>query len=189
MSTTEEDFPVIPWYKKLIPLVLLVLTYFLFFQWIPIHVAEEYSILFAIVGGIISVILSFWTVIVIAPVLFDKLPIVTGILCISTLFIFGYQFIVYTTDFYVKELQENGIYAKAVVVDKTQIHGRRGRTIESIDVAFFLPNKKRHDATISISRQEYQKYYRGMKIPIYYSSKHPSIARIAYEKRSEIAFP
>lgn len=56
-------------------------------------------------------------------------------------------------------------------------------------VAFFLPNNKRHDATISISRQEYQKYYRGMKIPIYYSSKHPSIARIAYEKRSEIPFP
>jgi len=189
MNSTDEDFPKIPWYKKFIPLVLLVLTYFLFFQWIPIHVAEEYSILFGIAGGVITMILSFWAVIVIAPVLLEKLPILTGILCISTLFIFGYQFIGYTTSFYSKELRENGVFAKAVVVNKTQIHGRRGRTIESIDVAFYLPNKERHDATVSISRQEYQQYYKGMKLPIYYSSKHPSIARIAYEKRDVIPFP
>ena len=61
-NTTETpELRKISLVQKIVPACLLVFNIYLFFELIPDHIAEEYSILFAILGGIITMILAFWT--------------------------------------------------------------------------------------------------------------------------------
>lgn len=182
-TTTENTQPKkLSLFQKLLPLALLLFNIYLFFELIPDHIAEAYSTLFAIVGGVITVILSFWTADTLLRNLLKYLAAPIFLLCIASLFIFGYFFIVKTTSYSSNELSENGVYTTAIIADKTKIYGKRGRTIQSIDVLFFDENNEKQEATIDIGSREYNSFNKGMKIPIFYSSKHPNIARISYKK-------
>lgn len=168
--------------QKILPISLLLFTIYFFFELIPDHIAEEYSTLFAILGGVITMILSFWTADTLLRPLLKFMAIPIFLLCIASLFIFGYFYIVKTTNFSSNELTQNGVHTTAVIVDKTRIYGKRGRTIESIDVRFLDEHNQQQEANISIGRNEYDRFSIGMKLPILYSSKHPNIARISYKK-------
>lgn len=168
--------------QQIVAPALLIFNIYFFFELIPDHIAEAYSTLFAIVGGVITLILSFWTADTLLRSLLKYLAVPIFLLCIASLFIFGYFFIVKTTSYSSNELAENGVYTTATIIDKSRIYGKRGRTIQSIDVRFFDENNKRQEATIDISSREYNSYSSGMTLPIFYSSKHPNIARISYKK-------
>ncbi len=182
-TTTENAQPrKLSLFQKLLPAALLLFNIYLFFELIPDHIAEAYSTLFAILGGVITMILSFWTADTLLKSLLKCLAAPIFLLCIASLFIFGYFYIVKTTSFSSNELSENGIYTTATIINKSRFYGKRGRTIQSIDVRFFDKNNTQQEATIDISSQEYNSYSSGMTLPIFYSSKHPNIARISYKK-------
>ncbi|WP_046757296.1 DUF3592 domain-containing protein [Kordia jejudonensis] len=168
--------------QKILAPALLIFNIYFFFELIPIHIAEAYSTLFAILGGVITLILSFWTADTLFRPILKYIGIPVFILCIASLFIFGYFFILKTTSFSSDELTKNGIQTTAVIIDKSRIYGKRGRTIQSIDVRFTDQNQQRQEATIDIGDSEYNSFQTGMVIPIMYSSEHPNIARISYEK-------
>ena len=184
MTTTTEETQQkkLSLFQKILPLTLLIFNLYLFFELIPDHIAEAYSTLFAIVGGVITLILSFWTADTLLRSLLKYMAIPIFLLCIASLFIFGYFFIVKTTNYSSDELAKNGVYTTAIISGKTRIYGKRGKTIQSIDVRFLDENNERQEATIDISNSEYNSYNKGMTIPIFYSSKHPNIARISYKK-------
>jgi hypothetical protein len=181
-AENREELPPIPFYKKLLPIGLMGFNVLVFFYLIPGNIAESYSTFFAILGGVITVILSFWIIIVTLPSLLDKAPIVTGILCMSTLFLFGYQYITKTSNFSSQQLRENGVYTDAIIVKKSQFTGRRGRTTQSIRVRFYLHDKKTAEAKILVGSKEYNYFKKGQIISIKYSSKYPEIATIFYRK-------
>lgn len=170
---------------RLTPLFLMALNIGLFFYFIPEHIAERFNMLFAILGGVITLIISLWIVELIMPKLLDKVPIITGLFCISTFFVFGYFFIVKTTNFSVNQIASNGILTNAVVIDKTKIYGKKGNSIHSMKVTFETKDNNKKEATIDLTDTEYSYFKKGMSIPIYYSSKHPNIATIAYDKLKE----
>lgn len=167
--------------NKFFPLLLMVLNLSFFFYLIPEHIADEYSISLAIIGGLITLVLSFWIFFMLTPKLYDQIPIPMGLFGISTLFIFGYFFLVKTTSFSSDELSKHGILTEAVIVDKTQFYGKRGRTIQNMDVQFITNDGKEIIANIILSENEYEKYYEGMPIKIIYSSQYPNIARVSYK--------
>lgn len=169
--------------KSFLPLLLQIVNLALFFYIIPAHIAERYDILFAIIGGFSTMFLCFWIVVALTPIALDKAPVVTALLCISTLFIFGFTFLKKTTSFGSEQLAKHAVLVEARIVDKTKIYGKRGRTIKYMDVKFYDKNKNIQEATINLSDQEYNKYQRGRTVMIYYSSEHPNIARIAYNKQ------
>lgn len=184
MNTTSEtpEFRKVTLIQKIVPVSLLVFNIYLFFELIPDHIAEAYSILFAILGGVITLILSFWTADTLLRPLLKYIGIPIFLMCIASLFIFGYFYIVKTTSFSSDELAKNGVHTTAVIVDKTKIYGKRGRSVQSIDVRFTDQNQQRQEATIDVGNREYNSFRTGMEVPILYSSKHPNIARISYEK-------
>ncbi|MES2574630.1 MAG: DUF3592 domain-containing protein [Bacteroidota bacterium] len=168
--------------NRFLPLILMILNLSFFFYLIPEHIADEYSISLAILGGVITLILTFWIFFMLIPKLYDKIPIFMGLFGISTLFIFGYLFLVKTTNYNSNELSKNGVLTEAVVVDKTLIYGKRGRTIQNIDVQFVTKKGEQVTANIIVSRKEYDYYSEGMPVMITYSSEHPNIARISYNR-------
>jgi len=175
-TTREKVFT-----NKLLPVILMTLNLSFFFYLIPGYIAEEYSVSLAIIGGFITMILSFWVFGVLTPKLYDKIPIFMGIFCISTLFIFGYFFIMKATNYGVDQLSKNGLLAKAVIIDKTKIYGRRNST-QNIDVQFITNKGQQATAEILISEAEYDLLYEGQTITIRYSSEHPNIAAIIYDR-------
>jgi hypothetical protein len=181
---TEKEFkkkhPIFT--NKFTPLVLMVLNYFLFFHAIPPAIANSFYVLFGIVGGVITIILSFWIFASLTPKLLENFPIAIGIISILSLFVFGGFFVYKTSDFETNQLKESGKMANAVVIDRTKIYGRRGNNITSITVKYLSAENKTEEATITVSNQEYNTYEEGVEIPILYSTENPSIARIAYEK-------
>ena len=182
IETPETGTEDIPAYLKILPIPLLILNLLLFFKWIPNDVADNYSTLFAIVGGVITLVLCFWTVLFVTPKLFDLAPIFLSLLCISSIFIFGWQFISKTVDYSSQELKEYGVQTEATIRDMTWIPGRRGNSIQYMEVAFRTNDNKVATADIDISKNQYRTFSRGTVVPIIYSSKHPSIARLDYSR-------
>lgn len=166
--------------NKFTPLVLLVIVYIIFFHLIPTSFSSEHYLILSILGGFAMIPLAFWSFASITPKLVETLPIMVGITSIMSLFVFAFFFIKMTSDFSSNDLQENGETSMATIVDRTQIIGRRGRTISSIKVLFKTKNKKNEEASIDVSESEYEQFQEGMEIPILYSSMHPENARIAY---------
>lgn len=159
------------------PLVLAMLLYLVFFHLIPIGFAHAHYILFATVGGILAIILSFWLFANLAPRLVEKAPIFTGITSILMLFVFGAAFISRTSDYSSHEISEHGITTTARVVDRSYIQGRRGRRIYSMDVQFYVGGQLT-GAELDVSETQFEMFPEGASIPIIYSSEHPTIVRI-----------
>ena len=168
--------------NKATPVLLMIIDIVFFFYLIPEPLAERFAILLGIVGGVITLILSFWTVASLTPELLEKYPTVVGLICISTLFVFGYYFIVKTSEFSSSQLNENGVLTEAEVVSKMRFFGRTGSGGHSMKVRFTTADDKPVIAKILLAQWEYAYFEKGMKIPIYYSSEHPTIVRIAHRK-------
>lgn len=170
--------------NRFFPLILMGLNLYFFFYLIPLDIAESYSTILAILGGIITMILCFWIVFswVKSDKLLDQIGIPLYIVSIASIFVFGYFFIVKTSDFASNELAKNAVYTEALVADKTKIYGKRGRSIQSINVIFTTENNKQVSAKISVTENYYEYLSKGMRIPIVYSSKHPNIAEIDFKK-------
>ncbi len=168
--------------SKITPVLLLLLTIDLFFNHIPEHIQERFDIFLAIFGGAITLFLSVWAIETIAPVLFDKIPTITALFCISTLFIFGIMLISKTSSFHSGQLKDNGVLTEAILVKKTKIYGKGFKRAYHMKVRFMTEDNKDSYAKILLSRWEYERFDEGEKIPIYYSSEHPNIARIAHDK-------
>ena len=100
-----------------------------------------------------------------------------GLFCISTLFIFGFFFIMKATDYSADQLSKNGIITKAVIINKTKYYSRRNST-QNIDVQFITQQGQQATAEILISEGQYDLFYQGQIITIKYSSQHPNIAAI-----------
>jgi hypothetical protein len=169
-------------FKKAYPLLLQIFNLFFFFYIIPDDLAESFSILLAIVGGITTMILTFWMAFTYVPKLYEEVPIFAGLLCISTLFLFGIAMIYKTVNFGTNQLNENGIVVKARIIDKTKIYGKPPSTTQYMEVRFKTEANKWHKATIDLTSSEYNRYHEGDELFIRYSSKYPDIARIAYDK-------
>ncbi len=170
--------------NKFVPLILMVFNIYFFFYLLPIDIAEAYSIVLAIVGGVVTLVLSFWMVFtwIKSDELLDKIGVPFYLASIASLFVFGYFFIVKTSNFASDELAQNGVYTEAVIIDKTQIYGKRGRTTQNIDVRFVTQNNEQVNANILVDKKYYEYLNEGMTIPILYSSKYPKIAAIDYKK-------
>ncbi|WNM20074.1 hypothetical protein [Flavobacterium capsici] len=169
--------------NKFFPLFLMAFNVLFFFHILPPEIAEEYSISLGILGGVITLILSFWSVLsFVTDEVWEKTYLGFSLVCISSLFVFGYFFISKTVSFSSEELNKNGVYTEASIIDKTRIYGRRGKTIESMRVQFKTEKGEFANAEISITPYQYEQFYEGMVIPIKYSSKYPNIACIAYNK-------
>lgn len=163
------------------PLLVMALTIFFFFYVIPDHIAERFDIFLAIVGGTAMIFLSVWSIETLSPIFFDKIPTITALFCISTLFIFGYCFICKTSSYAGKEIKENGISTEAVILNKNVFYGKRGRRIYSMRVGFTTEKDQQYSTNISLTENEYEDFQNGMIVPIYYSSKHPNITSIDYQ--------
>lgn len=180
--STESTFEERTILNKLLPVFLMIFNIYFFFRIIPEPIAEQFFVLFGIVGGVICLILSIWMVEALAPVLFDKIPIITGLLCISTLFIFGYYFVLKTSNFASSQIAQNGVFVEAEIHNKRRIFSLKGKAMHHMNVKFPTQNGDIEYAKILLSKYEYDNFEKGMEIPIYYSAKHPNIARIAYKK-------
>jgi hypothetical protein len=172
--------------NKLLPLILMGLNLYFFFNLIPIHIAEEYSMFLSITGGVITAFLSFYIFAIIIPELLNDMPVFLGIIGISTIFVFAYFFIKKTSHFASNEIFKNGIHREAEIIDKTQIYGKRGKSVQTINVSFLTENNKKATATINITEKYYNNLSEGMKIPIIYSSKHPNIAELDFNLLKDI---
>ena len=170
--------------NKFVPLLLMGLNLYFFFYLIPIDIAESYSILLAIVGGVFTMILSFWLVFtwIKSDDLLDKIGVPLYVISIATIFVFGYFFIVKTSNYASNELAKNVVYIEVVITDKTKIYGKRGRSVQSIDISYITKNNEKVSTKISVSIRYFDYLREGMRIPILYSSKHPKIAEIDFKK-------
>ena len=162
------------------PVVLLASTLFLFFYLIPKNVAADNYIFFALVGGLFTLVLTWWTLAKLFPTFSDKYFGGLVIISIASLFVFGGFFIKMTVNFERNELKEHGVLTKAVIVDLTQISNGRGRRMSTMKVKFKTTDNYDALTTMDISDAEFNSFNEGMEIPIIYSSKFSSIARIAY---------
>lgn len=171
---------------KLFPILLLILNIFFFFYIIPIDTAQNYDIFFAILGGAITLVLSFWCVFqVFSESTWDSFYLLLSGICISSLFIFGIAFIARTTDFSSETLKENGLIAEAVVIDRTKIYGRRGKSIQSITVEFKTNKGELAHAKIDVSENQYDFFSEGRRVPIKYSSEYTNIATLHLNENAE----
>ena len=150
--------------NKFIPLLLMALNLSFFFYIIPIHIAEEFEIFFAILGGAITLVLSFWIFLFVTPKLFDKIPIILGLFSISTLFIFGFYFIMRTSHFATNELVLHRTPTEALIVNKTKIYGKRGTTIQYINVQFMTTTKEEATAKINVPENSDTTFYEKSKV-------------------------
>lgn len=162
--------------------MLLIITIDVIFNRIPEAVQERFDIFLAIIGGVITLILTVWIINNSLPILWDKIPTITGLLCISTLFIFGIILISKTSAFHSKQLKEYRVFTEAIIVDKTKLYGKGFRRLYNMKIRFMTEENKNSFAKILLSRDEYERFDEGEIIPIYYSSENPNIARIAYDK-------
>jgi len=178
--TQDEKFSVRLASHWLTPLLLSVLNVWFFFYVIPDYIAQRFSVTFAIVGGVLALIFAFWLVALAFEKVLERFPIAVGLTCISTIFIFGYFFIVQTSGFRSNELKTYGLKADAVIVDKTRIFSPKGGSIQNMDVAFKTAKGESMISTIDLGANEYDRFEEGMLVPIYYSSKNPDIARLNY---------
>ena len=167
--------------SKPFPLIIMALVIFFFFYVIPEHIAERFDIFFAIVGGTMMIFLSVWSIERLSTKFFDKMPTITALCCISTLFIFGCCFISKTSRFAVKEIRENGIFTEAVILNKNIFYGKRGRRIYNMRVSFTTEKNQHYTTNINLTENEYEDFQSGRIVPIYYSSDHPNITSIDYK--------
>ncbi|RZK12422.1 MAG: hypothetical protein EOO46_03200 [Flavobacterium sp.] len=164
---------------KFFPVLLLILNIFFFFYIIPIDIAQNNDIFFAILGGAITLVLSFWSVFrVFSESTWDSFYLLLSGICIGSLFIFGIAFIARTTDFSSETLKEDGLIAEAVVIDRTKIYGRRGKSIQSITVEFKTNKGELAHAKIDVSESQYEFFSEGRRVPIKYSSEYTNIATL-----------
>ncbi|MBL7772917.1 MAG: hypothetical protein JNM95_08650 [Chitinophagaceae bacterium] len=177
MANFKQKHPLLS--NKMFPLVMLLFTQALFFLLLPKSAAEEFSITFALIGGVMSLVFSFWTAAILFPSLLDKFPIATGITCISSLFIFGVAFIGMTTSYASNELDRYGKRVRAKVSDLSKIIGKRN-DMYSMTVVFPCEHQVNCEASIDLSEREYDALEEGSDVNIIYSTEHPNIARIDY---------
>ena len=164
---------------KFLPVLLLILNIFFFFYIIPIDTAQNNDIFFAILGGAITLVLSFWSVFrVFSERTWDSFYLLLSGICIGSLFVFGIAFIARTTDFSSETLKEDGLIAEAVVIDRTKIYGRRGKSIQSITVEFKTNKGELAHAKIDVSESQYDFFLEGRRVPIKYSSEYTNIATL-----------
>ena len=166
--------------NRFTPVGLLALNLSLFFYLIPKNVAADNYIFFALVGSLFTLVLTWWTLARLFPVFSDKYFAGLVLISMASLFLFGGFFIKMTVNFETNELKEHGVFAKAVIVDLTQISNGRGRRMSTMKVKFKTTDNYDGLTTIDISDAEFNSFNEGMEIPIIYSSKFSSIARIAY---------
>lgn len=170
---------------KFFPILLLVLNVLFFFYILPIDIAESYDVFFAILGGAITLVLSFWSVFkLVSEKTWNEFYLLLSGICIASLFVFGIVFIMRTTDFSSGALKENGVITEAVVIDRTKIYGRRGKTIQSITVEFKTDKGVLAHAKIDVSDNQYQTLYEGVRVPIKYSSEHTNIATLNFAQNN-----
>lgn len=167
--------------------VLLVLNIVFFFYVLPLDVVHEYLTMLAIVGGLITLTLSIWTVGKLMPVLFEKIPIISGLACVCTFFVFGYFLISQSVNQTTDELIKYGTTANATVIDKTSISAKR-KDMTSIDAVFKVENGEEYTVTFTVTEKMYEQFKVGMTIPIIYSSEHPEVARIRYQELMKDGF-
>jgi hypothetical protein len=172
-------------FLRFLPLFLLVFTIVLFFFIIPTHIAERIDVLLAIVGGVLTLVFTIWVVSDLIPVLFDKIPIITGLLCISSLFIFGVFFLKKTTHYASDQINQNGILTEAIILNKTRMYTLKGNSTQSMKVRYTTNDRKVKQTKILLSEREFKVFEKGMTIWIYYSSKNPSIATIAHKETNK----
>jgi hypothetical protein len=166
---------------KLTPILCGVLLVLFFFKVIPDSTADNYKYFFALFGGAISIIISLWIVGLNAPILFEKIPILSGVVCISTFFIFGYLFITKTSEYANTELTINGVKTEAIVIGKSRIYGKGGRSINKMKVRFVTDKNRSHISTLELGDFEFDLYEEGMPVAIYYASSNPNVVRIDRE--------
>ncbi|HEU4495939.1 MAG TPA: hypothetical protein VFR70_02695 [Flavobacterium sp.] len=164
---------------KFFPLVLLILNILFFFYILPADTAESYDIFFAILGGVIMMLLSFWTVSrLILERTWNRFSLLLNMLCISMLFVFGIFFLKRTGDFSSEMLKENGVATEGVIIGRTKIPGRRGGSIQSITVEFKTDKGAIAHAKIDVTEYQYETLTEGTRVPIKYSSEHTNIATL-----------
>ena len=89
----------------------------------------------------------------------------------------GYQCLVRETNLVKEELEKNGVFTFAKIVDGSSFSTRK-LDLSHIEVTFMLENGQPGYASISIPKSFFNQLQRDQEIPIVYSKKHLSVNKI-----------
>jgi len=170
--------------RKILFTVLSLFSIWLFVDGISVSFYDMYSSFLSAVGAIITAVLIGFTIILYLPEKRNEKDykddqsgyFIFGAFMII-LFGFGMFLINHHNDRREKEFKNYGKFAIATIVDGSSIKTRRA-DFSSIKVKFALKNGGNYHADIDISAGEFKNHGLKEQIPIVYSSRYPSLARI-----------
>lgn len=173
--------------KKILYSILLLFTFWLFAEGIPVTMYDRYSTFFSLVGAVAVAVFATAT-------LFRFLPkpdpekemegdnsgyLIFGVILIS-LFGSGIFFVSHGLNRRERDIEDNKKFAIATIVDGSSFKSRRIDDT-SIIVKFKLEDGKDYSAEIEVTASQFSQFSLDQQIPIIYSSVHPSLAKIAIQ--------
>lgn len=173
--------------KKILYSILLLFTFWLFAEGIPVTMYDRYSTFFSLVGAVAVAVFATAT-------LFSFLPkpdpdkemegdnsgyLIFGVILIS-LFGSGIFFVSNGLNRRERDIEDNKKFAIATIVDGSSLKSRRIDNT-SIIVKFQPEDGKDYSAEIEVTASQFSQFSLEQQIPIIYSSEHPSLAKIAIQ--------
>jgi hypothetical protein len=160
---------------------LILLVYFI----IPVHIYKSMLYLIAIVGPIaIAISLISLYLLTVAYVREDGGKKENGtesyiIIAIFMICLFGGGILAISHETHLehKELEENGVFTYAKIVDGSSFSTRK-IDLSNVEVIFNQENGQKGSINISIPKSLFQHLYLNQEIPIVYSRNHLSINRV-----------
>lgn len=162
---------------KLTPVILLILFCILYFFIIPNKTAFLFGMPLGILGGLIILALTIWTLFKIWPNFSEKNIAKVVIIGIVTLTIFMTTFYLKISNFSDNELDKKGVITNAIITSRSQWRIKSSRK-STIVVLFQTKENVTEEASIEVSENEYNVLTEGKEIRIKYSSENPEIATL-----------
>ncbi len=177
--------------KSLLWGISFVIIFIIFYGVIPLDIYSKYTTFITIVGTLLCT----GTLLVFVISAFygnpekeaqaddenDYSGYLFGAIIIGGLIGFGILFITNEVNRESTELRKNGVYTTAKVIDGSSYSTRKA-DFTSLDLIFIDEQKKPVQASISVSKHEFHRFYKMQSIRILYSRRYPDIIRRVSEE-------
>jgi hypothetical protein len=173
--------------KGIIWSVALIAVVVFFFLGIPINYMKSMLTFLAILAGITITVCALMVFFAITFFFFPKKKdnpyegYIIGGSILLILFGSGVLMIFREMSLEKKELANYGVITNATVVDGSAFATRK-MDFTKIKLVFTMVNGEEYTVDESISYKNFDRFYQGQKVPIIYSTQHPTILEILYRQ-------
>lgn len=187
----ENDGKVIKNPRRTVALALVcILIILIFFKWIPMSFLSNWLIVSALVGSVLFAI-------VFGMFLFSfesqdyaedggsNTDMFKGIAAILSIFIFAIMLIRYETRFESHELEENGLYARGIVVDGHSTRIKRSTNYE-LTVKFRDQEGNVREEDITVGKGVFNNTYKKQPVILHYSPKYHEMVRLVSKNEEKL---